>query len=96
MADNLDLTKKIKEIEYIKADLVDISADILKQTAAGADNRDIAGSLSKLIIKAYLLGERLGIGFGAIDLVACECIKNSNADVEGLMDLYRHINHRKD
>lgn len=95
MADNLELTKKIKEIEFIKSEIVGAAAEILKKTAAGADNRDITQSISKLIIKAYILGDMLGIGFGAVDLISCELLKNSDGKNDGFMDLYRHINHRK-
>lgn len=92
--ENLNLTQKIKDIEALKADIIKTTADIIRETALGADNREITASLGALITKAYLLGERMGIGYSAVDLLAGESLKAS-AHVDGAMELYRHLNHRK-
>lgn len=87
--ENLFLTQKIKEIENLKADMLESFAQVLRQTAMGAPTNDIAHRLSLVITDAYLLGDLLGIGAGALDILAAQTLKKSNS--EGADRLYRHI-----
>ena len=90
--ENLFLTQKIKEIENLKANILETFATVQRGTALGAPVNDIARHLARVVNDAYLLGEKLGIGYGALDVFAAENLKTEKSDEA--VRLYRPISQR--
>ncbi|MDK2798790.1 MAG: hypothetical protein PWP27_341 [Clostridiales bacterium] len=67
----IDITRNIKMIEWLKSELLTDIAALFKQLVNGVkdDAQDLlAETLSNLIVICYLLARRLGISFNTIDL----------------------------
>ncbi|MDD3268972.1 MAG: MazG-like family protein [Syntrophomonadaceae bacterium] len=63
---DIDITKNLKTIEWLKAELVDSVAALLKALLK-TGNDMIADAVANIIIIAYLLGRRVGLNLHAID-----------------------------
>ena len=67
----IDITRNIKVIEWLKTELLTDVAELFKALIHGVkeDTEDfIAETISNLILICYLLAKRLGIGYNTIDL----------------------------
>ncbi|MGI6711336.1 MAG: MazG-like family protein [Bacillota bacterium] len=64
---DVDITKNIKIIDWLKAELVSSVGALLKAVVKGSEEL-ILDCLVGIIITAYLLGKRLGITFARIDM----------------------------
>ena len=68
---NLDITKNLKIIESLKADLV-IELGQLYQGMNNNEDESILDSMSGLMIRCYILSRRLGIPFAQLDSAIAE------------------------
>ncbi|NLK00214.1 MAG: hypothetical protein GX318_03110 [Clostridia bacterium] len=62
----IDVVKKIRMIEWLKAELVGSVASLLKSMVKGGEER-ILDYLAAILITTYILGKRVGITFARID-----------------------------
>ena len=63
----LDITKNIRTIEWIKAEMIGSVSAVFKAMIKGSEEK-IIEALSTLIVMAYVLGRRLGISFAQMDV----------------------------
>lgn len=63
----LDITKNIRIIEWIKAELVGAISAVFKAMIKGSEEK-IIDALSTIVVMAYVLGRRLGITFAQLDV----------------------------
>ncbi|MEN6350208.1 MAG: MazG-like family protein [Syntrophomonas sp.] len=63
----LDITKSLKTIEWLKAELVDSVAGLFKALLK-TGNDMIDDAVANIIIITYLLGRRLGLPYQVIEL----------------------------
>lgn len=102
MDKEIDITRNIKIIEWLKAELLQEIANFFKILVNGMKEEvhdSIANILANIILISYLLGKRLGISYNAIELKIEKKIKIGlveQNDVEkyygDLTDLSRHMN----
>ncbi len=66
---NIDITKNIKVIEWLKSELLTAIASLYELLARGIQNSHDAmlDAISNIILVAYLLGRRLGVSYESID-----------------------------
>lgn len=66
---NIDITKNIKIIEWLKSELLTAIASLYELLAKGIqDSHDaMLDAISNIILVAYLLGKRLGLSYESID-----------------------------
>lgn len=63
----LDITKNIRIIEWIKAELIGSMAVVFKAMIKGSEEK-IVDALSTVVVLSYVLGRRLGISFTQLDM----------------------------
>ncbi|OAT80867.1 MazG-like family protein [Desulfotomaculum copahuensis] len=61
------ITKNIRVIEWLKADLLTSLSALFKGMLRGSEER-LLDALGSIIITSYVLGKRLGISYTRIDL----------------------------
>lgn len=98
----IDITRNIKMIEWLKSELLTDVANLFKILINGAKeevHEAVSDTLSNLILICYLLGRRLGISYNSIELKIENKVKLGlieNHDVEkyygDLSELSRHLN----
>lgn len=66
---NIDITKNIKVIEWLKSELLSAVASLFELLVKGVQNSQeaILDILANIILVTYLLGKRLGLSFDTID-----------------------------
>lgn len=66
---NIDITKNIKVIEWLKSELLTGIASLYELLAKGIQNSHdaVLDLISNIILLAYLLGKRLGVSYESID-----------------------------
>lgn len=69
MNKNVDITKNIKMIEWLKSELLTAIASLFETLVMGIKNSQekVLDILANIILITYLLGRRLGITFENID-----------------------------
>jgi len=74
---NIDVTKNIKMIEWLKSELLTAIASLYELLVKGAkESQDaIVDVLANIILVTYLLGRRLGVNFSRIDMKLEDKIK---------------------
>lgn len=97
----LDITRNIKLIEWLKSELLIDLANLFRVLAKGAReemHEAVSDIISNIILISYLLGRRLGISYNAIELKIRSKVKLGlveNHDVEkhygDLSELSRHL-----
>jgi hypothetical protein len=67
--DNIDITRNIKVIEWLKSELLTALASLYEILAKGVKNSQdaVVDILANIILVTYLLGKRLGVSFEKID-----------------------------
>ncbi len=98
----IDITRNIKIIEWLKSELLTDLANLFKVLINGAKeevHESISDTLSNIILISYLLGRRLGLSYNAIEMKIENKIKLGlieNHDVEkyygDLSELSKHMN----
>lgn len=98
----IDITRNIKMIEWLKSELLTDIANLFKALVNGMKEEvhvSIAETLSNIILICYLLGRRLGLSYNAIEIKMESKIKLGlieNHDVEkyygDLSELAKHLN----
>jgi hypothetical protein len=102
----IDITRNIKLIEWLKSELLTDIANLFRILAQGVReemHEAVSDTLSNIILISYLLGKRLGISYNSIELKIHNKIKLGlieNHDVEkyygDLSELSRHLdNYRR-
>jgi len=99
---DIDITRNIKIIEWLKSELLTDLANLFKVLVNGMKEEihdSISETLSNLILICYLLGKRLGISYNSIEMKMESKIKLGlieNHDVEkyygDLSELAKHLN----
>lgn len=66
---NIDITKNIKVIEWLKSELLTAIASLYELLAKGIQNSHdaVLDAVSNIILVAYLLSKRLGASYESID-----------------------------
>lgn len=62
-----DIARNIRVIEWLKTELVEAVAALFKGMLKGSEEA-ILDCLASIVITAYILGRRIGVNFGRIDL----------------------------
>jgi hypothetical protein len=99
---DIDITRNIKIIEWLKSEMLTDIANLFKTLVNGMKEEvhgPISDTLSNIILISYLLGKRLGLSYNAIELKIESKIKLGlieNHDVEkyygDLSELAKHLN----
>ncbi len=97
----IDITRNIKIIEWLKSELLTDIADLFKVLVNGMKeevHETVADTLSNIILICYLLGRRLGISYNAIEIKIKNKVKLGlieNNDIEkhygDLSELAKHL-----
>jgi hypothetical protein len=98
----IDITRNIKIIEWLKSEMLTDLANLFKALANGMKEEihdSVSDTLSNIILISYLLGKRLGISYNSIEIKVENKIKLGlieNHDVEkyygDLSELSKHLN----
>ncbi len=98
----IDITRNIKIIEWLKSELLTDVANLFKVLVNGVKeevHESVSDTLSNIILISYLLGRRLGISYNSIEMKIENKVKLGlieNHDVEkhygDLSELSRHLN----
>lgn len=98
----IDITRNIKMIEWLKSELLTDVANLYKVLVNGMKeeiHESVSETLSNIILICYLLGRRLGISYNAIEMKMENKVKLGlieNHDVEkyygDLSELAKHLN----
>jgi len=66
---DLDITKNVRLVEWLKSEMLTSVADLFKLLTNGVkvSQEALADCLANIIIVSYLLGKRLGVHFAVID-----------------------------
>ncbi|WP_405080970.1 MazG-like family protein [Paenibacillus chitinolyticus] len=91
----VDLAKRVKVIEWLKTEVVDQVAHLLKGIWEGNQAKIIDG-LASLISSAYILGRRLGVSFRSLDEAIMDKMKKHREEGHQLEDWYGDISALED
>jgi len=87
MKKEIDITTNLKIVEWLKAELVDTVAVLLKSLLK-AGNDATVDALATLIIIAYILGRRVGISFQLIEMRVKHKLNSSINDAHEIEQWY--------
>lgn len=97
----LDIATNLKVVEWLKAELVESVAALLKSLLK-AGNDATHDALATIIIVCYVLGRRVGISFQAIDMRIKHKINTSINDAHeieqwygDLSELQKYLEHKE-
>ncbi|MVP00743.1 MULTISPECIES: MazG-like family protein [Paenibacillus] len=91
----VDLAKRVKVIEWLKTEVVDQVAHLLKGIWEGKQAK-IIDSLASLISCVYILGRRLGVSFRSLDEAIMDKMKKHREEGHQLEDWYGDISALED
>jgi len=86
----VDLARRAKVIEWLKTEVVDHVAHLLKGIWEGSQVKIVDG-LASLISCGYILGRRLGISYRSLDEAIVDKMKKHRQDGHQLEDWYGDI-----
>ncbi|MGG1518994.1 MazG-like family protein [Paenibacillus oryzisoli] len=86
----VDLARRAKVIEWLKTEVVDHVAHLLKGIWEGSHAKILDG-LASLISSGYILGRRLGISYKQLDEAIVEKMKKHRQEGHQLEDWYGDI-----
>jgi hypothetical protein len=94
---NIDVTKNIKMIEWLKSEMLTTIASLYEILAKGMkDSQDaLIDVLSNVILVTYLLARRLGISFSSIDARLDEKMRLGILENHKLEDWYGDLSDLK-
>lgn len=72
----LDVAKKLKMIDWLKAELVDSVAELFKALLKNG-HETVSDALASIIVICYLLGQRVGVSFLSVDVKMKEKLRIS-------------------
>lgn len=87
---DVDLARRAKVIEWLKTEVVDHVAHLLKGIWEGSHVKIVDG-LASLISSGYILGRRLGISYRSLDEAIVEKMKKHRQEGHQLEDWYGDI-----
>ncbi|MCD1261820.1 MazG-like family protein [Paenibacillus athensensis] len=90
MEKDVDLARRVKVIEWLKTEVVDQVAHLLKGIWEGNQAKIVDG-LASLISCGYILGRRLGISYQSLDEAIADKLKKHRKDGHQLEDWYGDI-----
>lgn len=98
----IDITRNIRMIEWLKSELLTDTANLFKNLVQGLTEEvyeSVSETLSNIILICYLLGRRLGLSYNSIEIKMENKIRLGlveNHDVEkyygDLSELAKHLN----
>jgi hypothetical protein len=98
----IDITRNIKIIEWLKSELLTDIASLFKALVNGVREEvhdSVSDTISNIILISYLLGRRLGISYNSIEMKIENKVRLGlieNHDVEkhygDLSELAKHLN----
>ena len=101
----IDITRNVKMIEWLKSELLTDISNLFKTLVNGMKedvHESLAEILSNIILISYILGRRLGINYNAIEIKIENKIKLGlveNHDVEkyygDLSELSKHLSYSR-
>ena len=74
----VDIARNLKAIEWLKAELVGSAAEVLRGMARSNDEQ-VEEGLANLVMATFLLGRRLGVGYGRLHQ---KVVQKARANVE--------------
>jgi hypothetical protein len=83
----IDVARKVKAIEYLKAELVDNNAQIMYNMLTG-DEDELLDAISDLVLTAYILARRCGLDFAKLDLQVLEKARSKSENRDNLEKWY--------
>lgn len=95
MDKDMDVAKRAKIIEWLKTELVDQVAHLLKGIWEGSHHKMVDG-LASIIACCYILGRRLGIPYRSLDEALLDKMKKHREDGHQLEDWYGDISALED
>ncbi|KIL39612.1 hypothetical protein SD70_18985 [Gordoniibacillus kamchatkensis] len=90
MERDVDLARRAKVIEWLKTEVVDHVAHLLKGIWEGSHAK-MVDALASLVSSGYILGRRLGITYRSLDDAILEKMKKHRIDGHQLEDWYGDI-----
>ncbi|UUZ87229.1 MazG-like family protein [Paenibacillus sp. P26] len=90
MEKDIDLAKRAKVIEWLKTELVDQLAHLLKGIWEGSQHKILDG-LASLVACCYILGRRLGIPMRSLDEAVLDKMRRHREEGHQLEDWYGDI-----
>ncbi|MCL2461544.1 MAG: MazG-like family protein [Defluviitaleaceae bacterium] len=97
---DLDVTRSIRAIESIKADLLVHLAGLYKDMSGFGRRADFEESFAQIVSEAYLLAAKLGVSYGGLDERAVSLLRLKlleNPDSKGDAGaLISHLSGRKE
>lgn len=101
MAHESDIMRKLRFIEWLKAELTSHLAALLHAIARNSE-RAIAEALAGLVVTSYVLGRRLGVDFALLDREIADWLSrytSKDHDVQSwtgdYADLERHLRQKR-
>lgn len=86
----IDITKSVKMIDWLKTELLASVGDLFKATVKGKEEL-ILDSISSIIITTYMLGKRLGFSYARIDLHVQNKLRDSLVKGNGREEWYQDL-----
>lgn len=65
-AREIDIAKNLKVIDWLKAELIDAVAELFKSLLKSSSDA-VCDALATIVILAYILGQKVGVSFAAVD-----------------------------
>ncbi|OXM84542.1 MazG-like family protein [Paenibacillus rigui] len=90
MERDVDLAKRAKIIEWLKTEIVDHVAHLLKSIWEGSSTK-MVDALASLVASSYILGRRLGISLRSLDEAVLEKMKKHRQEGHQLEEWYGDI-----
>ncbi|MFH5186960.1 MazG-like family protein [Paenibacillus sp. TAB 01] len=90
MERDVDLAKRAKIIEWLKTEIVDHMAHLLKAIWEGSSHK-ITDALASLVASSYILGRRLGISLRSLDEAVLDKMKKHRQEGHQLEEWYGDI-----
>ena len=93
----IDVTKNVKIIEWLKSELLMTVASLFETLVKGVkgSQETLIDILANIILVTYILGKRLGINFSSIDMRVDEKIKLGILEQHKVEDWYGDLSNLK-
>jgi len=95
MERDVDLAKRAKIIEWLKTEIIEQAANLLKGIWEGSNSKIIDG-LASVVSCTYILGRRLGVPYRSLDEAILDKMKKHREDGHQLEEWYGDISALED